>query len=501
MEHTLLLVDDEQAVLDRLENVLSESYRIIKATSSAQALQMLEKETPDLIIMDVLVSEADNFKVLSELKDEKDYSAVPIIFMSEDVDEEAEVSALESGAVDFVRKSLGRLAFKARIDRAISFYYKLKGFAEKAEERRIDMEQMTINMGYTLAAAIDSRDMYNKNHSEHIADYSVLIGRKLGYCKEELSKLKYAAMLHNIGMISVPDAFINKRGPLDEFEKASMREHTTYGAKILHNVSMVDGIDKVAHFHHERFDGSGYPTGISGEEIPLMARIVGLADAYDSMKADRPYRAAMTDEQIIDELNAQKGKQFDPELVDIVLELINENAMVTSDEEEIDISDIIGEEGLIIPELDELDEEDLKEVKKPLSNVDDVMKDMEETGTYFGAMDLSYKDFARHFKYLSNVDDRFGHNTELVLITISAKEGCELDFDIIDGVMDYMEEIIKRQIRNVDVVNRYSPLQFLVLLMGTEKANVSIAMGRIFDEFKRSKYGEVLEPEFSLCKE
>ena len=101
-----------------------------------------------------------------------------------------------------------------------------------------------------------------------------------------------------------------------------------------------------------------------------------------------------------------------------------ENAMVTSDEEEIDISDIIGEDGLIIPELDELDEEDLKEVKKPLSNVDDVMKDMEETGTYFGAMDLSYKDFARHFKYLSNVDDRFGHNTELVLITISAKEGC-----------------------------------------------------------------------------
>ena len=196
---------------------------------------------------------------------------------------------------------------------------------EELDKRKKNIEEMSLQLMQMLSTTIEAKDEYTKGHSHRVAEYSVLIARELGWNEKELSNLKNAAHLHDIGKIAIPDTILNKPSKLSEEEFSIIKEHTTIGANILKNISLIDHVQEIVRNHHERYDGNGYPDGLKGKEIPLHARIVAVADSYDAMSSQRIYRNQLPPEKIIQELENNKGTQFDPEITDIFLKLLRED--------------------------------------------------------------------------------------------------------------------------------------------------------------------------------
>ena len=183
----------------------------------------------------------------------------------------------------------------------------------------------------SIANAVDARDKRTGRHSLRVAVYSMLIAAELGFDGEELENIRQIGLLHDIGKIGVPDSILNKPAKLTEEEYSIMKSHVDIGGEILKDFTHIKNVADGAKYHHERYDGSGYNCGLKGEEIPLTARIIGLADAFDAMTSNRVYRTAMPMSKVVKELKNGKGTQFDPALVDILLELINSGRIDVSE--------------------------------------------------------------------------------------------------------------------------------------------------------------------------
>ena len=198
---------------------------------------------------------------------------------------------------------------------------------QKAEfnKRKKHMEEMSLQLMQTLSTTIEAKDEYTRGHSHRVAEYSALIATALGWNKTDIENLKNAAYLHDIGKIGIPDTVLNKPTKLTDEEFSIIKEHTTIGANILKNVSLIPHVEDVVRHHHERYDGRGYPDGLKGEEIPIHARIVAVADSYDAMSSRRIYRNQLPGSKVIEELSKNKGSQFDPEITDIFLKLLRED--------------------------------------------------------------------------------------------------------------------------------------------------------------------------------
>ena len=185
----------------------------------------------------------------------------------------------------------------------------------------------------TFVNFIDAKDAHTKGHSERVAQYSYLLAKEMGYSELECHRIYYVALMHDCGKISVPFTILQKPSRLTDEEYEQIKTHTTYGDKMLRDFTSIEGINLGALYHHERYDGKGYPKGLAGEEIPQIARIIGVADALDAMASDRYYRKRLSEEKILQELLDNKGKQFDPVIVDHVIRLVKEKAIDISDEE------------------------------------------------------------------------------------------------------------------------------------------------------------------------
>lgn len=196
---------------------------------------------------------------------------------------------------------------------------------EELDKRKKHMEEMSLQLMKMLSTTIEAKDEYTRGHSHRVAEYSVLIARELGWSGKDLENLKNATYLHDIGKIGIPDTILNKPTKLTDEEFSIIKEHTTIGANILKNISLIDHVQEIVRNHHERYDGNGYPDGLKGEEIPIRARIVAVADSYDAMSSHRIYRNQLPLEKIIRELEHNKGTQFDPEIADIFLKLLSED--------------------------------------------------------------------------------------------------------------------------------------------------------------------------------
>ncbi len=189
-------------------------------------------------------------------------------------------------------------------------------------KRKRQMEKVSLQMIQTLSTTIEAKDEYARGHSHRVAEYAALIANEMGWDSEEIMNLKYAAHLHDIGKIGIPDMLLNKPARLTPEEYSVIKEHTVIGAEILKNISLIPHVAEVARSHHEHYDGTGYPDGLAGENIPLSARIVAIADCYDAMNSKRIYRNALPPEKIFKEIENNRGIQFDPELTDIFLNLL-----------------------------------------------------------------------------------------------------------------------------------------------------------------------------------
>lgn len=328
----IMLVDDDELNRKAVTEMLRDEYRVISAESGTKAFSLLERELPALILLDVHMPDMNGHDVIRILKDNPAYADIPVVFLTSDEDENTEVQGFSEGATDFIRKPFRKDVAIQRIRRILALSYLQKNLeqevekqTEVAERRRQSVERMSLQMVQTLAKTIDAKDSYTNGHSTRVAKYAVMIAERMGYAGEALEQLQYAALLHDIGKIGVPREIINKPSRLTDEEYEIIKTHPVIGSNILMEITEIPGIAIGARWHHERYDGKGYPDGLSGLEIPELARIIGVADAYDAMTSKRSYRDVLSQETVRGELEKGKGSQFDPAIADIMLELVSED--------------------------------------------------------------------------------------------------------------------------------------------------------------------------------
>ncbi len=331
----VLVVDDDPNNLRMASHILSaHQMRTSCVRSGEEALKLLGSGVgmPDLILLDIHMPGTDGFQTISMLRENEAFRKAPVIFLTADDDVEAEVRGLDAGAMDFIRKPFIPKVLLTRVRHTIELTRLQSDLAAQVEEKtRAVIEQekriSRINMQVvqTLAGAIDEKDTYTNGHSERVASYAREIARRSGYSEERQQSIYLIGLLHDVGKIGIPDTIINKPERLDNKEYAIIQSHPVRGDKILHNIPEFPELAIGARWHHERYDGTGYPDGISGKDIPEEARIISVADAYDAMSSMRSYRGILPQETIRREIERGKGTQFDPVFADIMLQMIAED--------------------------------------------------------------------------------------------------------------------------------------------------------------------------------
>lgn len=332
----LLAVDDDNMNLMLIKRTFQNEADVETKTSGPDALAWLAEHAADLVLLDLRMPGMDGFDVLRAMKSHAPTSHIPVIFLTGDIGIELESRGFVEGATDFVRKPFIPDVMRQRVRRVLHYEYlqdhllqevKLQtGLAEKRlEESQRLFEEMTI----ALAKTIDAKDKYTHGHSERVAYYSRLLAARNGEDESEQKHIYYMGLLHDIGKIGVPEEIINKPGKLTDTEYQIIQSHTTIGSDILKDIKTFPDLSIGARSHHERYDGRGYPDKLAGENIPQPARIIAVADAYDAMTSTRSYRKGLPQEAARAEIEKGRGTQFDPQIADLMLALIDADTEFT----------------------------------------------------------------------------------------------------------------------------------------------------------------------------
>lgn len=328
----ILIIDDEPANVRLLERLLQQEgfASLESATDPRQALPLFTEFRPDLILLDLHMPHLDGFAVLKQIRArirEDDY--LPIIVLTADVTGEAKQQALSMGAMDFLTKPLDHTEVRLRIRNVMHtrfLYQQLQNqkqiLEEKVHERTGELEQANLEALERLALAAEFRDDDTGQHTQRVGHTSAILAQALSFAPDQVELIRRAAPLHDVGKIAIPDAILRKPGKLTPEEFEIIKTHTTIGARILSGSRSrpLQVAEEIALTHHERWDGTGY-AGLAGEKIPLAGRIVALADVFDALTHDRVYRKAWPFEQAIGEIELQRGRQFEPRLVDTFLQV------------------------------------------------------------------------------------------------------------------------------------------------------------------------------------
>lgn len=301
----IMVVDDEPTNLRILKLMLQDDYELRFAKSGAEAISLVASETPDLILMDVMMPGMTGFDACLDIKACGQYNHIPVIFVTALKDEVDEATGFECGGVDYITKPLSAAIVKARVRNHLSLVR-----AEELKSTRLQIIQK-------LGRAAEYKDNETGLHVMRMSHYSRLLALAYGFPEQYAEDLLNAAPMHDIGKIGIADSILQKPGKLTVEEFEEMKKHPAIGAEILgqSDVDILKLARSVALHHHEKWDGSGYPFGLKGASIPIEARIVALADVFDALTSERPYKKAWTVEAALELLSEQSGKHFDPELV------------------------------------------------------------------------------------------------------------------------------------------------------------------------------------------
>ena len=323
----VVVVDDDVTNLKMAGTILSRQHMRVTALKSGRALlDYVRDNRPDLILLDVRMPEMDGFETLRRLKQETSSGQeIPVIFLTADENAESEMRGLELGAMDFIKKPFVPEVLTLRVRHIIELVRLQKNLADEVEIKTQENENLSLRIVQTLAEAIDAKDNYTNGHSGRVAKYTREIARRFGYSQKRQDEIYMMGLLHDVGKIGVPDAVINKPAKLTEEEYAQIKTHPVMGDRILKNIRERPKLAVGARWHHERYDGTGYPDGLSGDIIPEEARIIAVADAYDAMTSRRSYRGILPQDIVRNEIKNGKGKQFDPTFADIMLTMIEED--------------------------------------------------------------------------------------------------------------------------------------------------------------------------------
>ena len=313
-KQSVLIVDDEPTNLRVLNQILNDSYKLIFAKSGHEALRLVEKERPDLILLDVMMPGLTGYEVCERLKKENQFKSIPIIFITALNDPDDEAKGLNLGAVDYISKPISPAVVKARVKTHLSLVD-----VEELRRTRLQVIQR-------LGRASEYKDNETGMHVMRMSHYARIIALGYGFSDEEADNLFNAAPMHDIGKIGIADSIMLKPGKLTNEEFAIMKTHPIIGAEILgdSDSDLIELAKLVSLTHHEKFDGSGYPKQLKGEDIPIEGRIVALADVFDALTSVRPYKDAWSIESAMAYIDGEKGKHFDPQLVDIFQQQIEQ---------------------------------------------------------------------------------------------------------------------------------------------------------------------------------
>lgn len=645
MKKIILIVDDDRLTLSTAQNLLGDKYKVVAVNSAKQAYKYLDRHVPDLILLDINMPEISGFDFMKTLQADAHWCKIPVIFLTADRSSETEVECFRMRACDFITKPFEPQIMLSRINSTLELDGYRRDLQRRLDEKTKEMERITIQAIMTVANTVDAKDDYTKGHSMRVAAYAEILAQRLGWSEEEIQNIYYVAMLHDVGKIGVPDAVLNKPFRLTDVEFRLIKGHTIMGAEILKDFKMFPNVSVGAKYHHERYDGKGYPEGLKGESIPLIARVIGLVDSYDAMTSNRVYRRRLRDDFVMEELRKGKGTQWDPDLVDIFIGLIEEGALeqawmpeddmaspifgsdniygtvmgnesildastdyltgvLSKRKGEHDISNSLRVRGgsLMIIDLDhfkQINEEHghlagdyalkmtadvlrevcgkdtvcrtggdkflyyiegmknrdgavekvneildafarkqeevelLKEtqlsigisisgvdgneyeelyqradkalyhvkqneeirygfyqsngmVRTPEQSKNDLQKVIDiiqKRQTYEGAFQVDYGEFEHIYDFVAHLSQRSNQATQLLLFTLFSSDGSEIKLERMEIAMQCMEQAICKSLRGVDVGTRYSSSQFLVVLLGTQRENISVVTDRIVENY------------------
>jgi putative two-component system response regulator len=309
----ILLVEDNADILDVMREVLeAEDFRVTCAGNGQDALRAFEHETPDLIVSDVMMPQLDGFGLLKAVRAHPAGLAVPFLFLSARTESAATTQARLLGADDYLFKPFDAddltVAVRAKLDR--------RRVVERFDTRAAHLQTVTM-----LANVVEARDRYTRGHVERVREYGLALAHALNWSPEACVVLEFGALLHDMGKILVPRSILNKPGQLAPSEWEILRRHPLDGASMLSGVDHLRDAVPYALYHHERWDGTGYPHGLRAKQIPLEGRLLAVVDAFDAMTSERAYRVALSHEQAYGEIERLAGKQFDPELAELFVRL------------------------------------------------------------------------------------------------------------------------------------------------------------------------------------
>lgn len=318
---TVLIVDDIKDNITVLSGMLRDKYRVLFATSGQDALRIVAEQPVDLILLDVMMPGMDGFEVCRRLKSNLTTQEIPVIFVTSLGDAGDETRGLELGAADYLQKPCKPQIVRMRVQLHLERHNTKAALERLVQERTFELNESRVEIVRRLGRAAEYRDNETGMHIIRMSKVSHLIARAVGLSESAADLILNAAPMHDIGKIGIPDIVLLKPGRLDGAEWELMKTHTLIGAEIIgdHNSDLLRLARTVALTHHEKWDGSGYPQGLVGEAIPIEGRIVAIADVFDALTSERPYKAAWTTVDAMNYMEQQSGISFDPHLLELFL--------------------------------------------------------------------------------------------------------------------------------------------------------------------------------------
>ncbi len=337
MNHTkpkVLIVDDTPTNIQLAASALGmQKYDISFSYSGVEALSMIDKDQYDLILMDVMMPEMDGHECCRRIRQHPHYRYIPVLFLTARTDEESVVMGFDAGGSDYVTKPFHARELVARVENLIKLKYFEDFQEQKILETLAEVEKLNVEIVatqkeviFTLGAVAEARSNETGKHIKRVAEYSYLLATLYGVEEDHAQLIRLASPMHDIGKIAIPDHILNKPGKLTPDEFHIMKTHAELGYEMLNKTSrpILNIAALIAYTHHEKFNGSGYPRGLIGKDIPIEGRITAFADVFDALGSERVYKKAWKDEEIFALFKEERGKHFDPELVDLFFQHLDD---------------------------------------------------------------------------------------------------------------------------------------------------------------------------------
>ena len=323
----VLVVDDSSMILSYMRRILDKIYTVHTVSSGEECLEFVKSSKPDLILLDFHMAGINGLEVLHRLKANTETNSIPVIFLTGDEHNETEIKSLHDGAMDFISKiPLVPGVLLQRVKNTVALTSLQKNLQEEVNRQTLQIKVLTREIIEALSKTVDAKDHYTRGHSARVAKYATEIARRMGKSPKEQEEIYYMGLLHDIGKIGVAGSIIRKNARLTDDEFEEIKEHPMAGYEILKTITVLPNLPLGAKYHHEHFDGTGYPDGLKGYQIPEVARIIAVADVYDAMTSKRAYSNIRPQAEVRAEIERCRGTYFDPDIANIMLQMIDEDS-------------------------------------------------------------------------------------------------------------------------------------------------------------------------------